>query len=429
VHFKMASPSRKFFTVHLLLFTVYLLFGCAPLLEKPVAVPEKPPAVKPVPRPPATAPQALAPVPSREIPTLTDDLDPVSLEQSVARSLQYLERFPAKRTYRFGDRRCTVQDMKDSLVFFLSIMRGADPPEVKEKRIRESFDFYRAAGQRKGGKVLFTGYYEPVLEGSFEETEIFRHPVYELPSDMVTVHLGKFRSKFKGERIVGRVAGGELVPYYNRRDIDAEGALENKGHEIAWLSDPVDVFFLHIQGSGMIRFPGGGFMQISFAGSNGRPYRGLGRMLFDSGKITEKEMSLRGIKKYLRGHPEEMTDIMSHNESYVFFRMVEEGPVGAIGVPLTGGRSIATDLDLFPRGALAFIRLRKPLFDGEGEIASWTAFSRFVLNQDTGGVIKGPARVDLFCGRGREAELTAGTLNEEGELFFLLKKKGDKALP
>jgi len=398
-------------------------------MEKPAVVPGKPPAAQPAPKPPAKAPQALVPVPSQDIPPLKDDLDQVSLERAVSRSLQYLERLSGKRTYRFGDRRCTVKEMRDSLVLFLGIMRSDEPPDVKEKRIRESFDFYRAAGQRPGGKVIFTGYYEPVLEGSLEETEAFRYPVYEVPSDMVTVHLGKFRSKYRGERIVGRVAGGEVVPYYNRRDIDAEGALEKKGHEIAWLSDPVDVFFLHIQGSGMIRFPGNGFIQISFAGSNGRPYRGLGRLLVDSGKITEKEMSLRGIKKYLREHPEEMTDIMSYNESYVFFRIVEEGPIGSIGVSLTGGRSIATDLDMFPRGALSFIRLRKPLFDREGEIASWTGFSRFVLNQDTGGVIKGPARVDLFCGRGTEAELTAGSLNEEGELFFLVKKKGGKAAP
>ncbi len=395
-----------------------LLFGCAPLLEKPLA-----------PKPPVRPPQALVPVPPQDIPPLKDDLDQVSLEQAVFRSLQYFERLSGKRTYRFGDKRYTVKEMKDSLVLFLRIMRSDDPPGVKEKRIRESFDFYKASGRKEGGKVIFTGYYEPVLEGSFEETEIFRYPVYGIPDDMVTVHLGKFRSKFRGERIVGRVANGEVVPYYNRRDIDAEGALEKKGHEIAWLPDPVDVFFLHIQGSGMIRFPEGGFMQISFAGSNGRPYRGLGRMMVDSGKITEKEMSLRSIKKYLREHPDEMTDILSYNESYVFFRIVEEGPVGSIGVPLTGGRSIATDLDIFPRGALSFIRLRKPLFDPEGEITSWTGFSRFALNQDTGGVIKGPARVDLFCGRGTKAERTAGSLKEEGELFFLVKKKGGKATP
>jgi membrane-bound lytic murein transglycosylase A len=402
----------------LIVFLIPLLYHCAPLLEKP-----------PVLKPPVRPPQALVPVPSRDIPPLKDDLDQVSLEQAVFRSLQYFERLSGKRTYRFGDKRYTVKEMKDSLVLFLRIMRSADPPGVKEKRIRELFDFYKASEQRDGGKVIFTGYYEPVLEGSLEETETFRYPVYEIPGDMVTVHLGKFRSKFKGEKIVGRVADGEVVPYYNRRNIDAEGALEKRGHEIAWLSDPVDVFFLHIQGSGMIRFPEGGFMQISFAGSNGRPYRGLGRMLVDSGKITEKEMSLRSIKKYLRAHPEEMTDILSYNESYVFFRIVKEGPVGSIGVPLTKGRSIATDLDIFPRGALSFIRLRKPVFDREGEITSWVDFSRFALNQDTGGVIKGPDRVDLFCGRGTEAERTAGSLKEEGELFFLIKKKGGKTIP
>jgi len=379
--------------------------------------------VKPVPKPPLKPSQTLIPVTEKDIPPLRDDLDTASLERAVIRSLQYFDRVPGKRTYRFGERRCTVQEMKDSLVLFLSIIRSDDLPDVKERRIRATFDFYRAVGQGAGGKAVFTGYYEPVLEGSFEETEIFRHPVYEMPDDMLTIDLGKFKNRYRGEKIIGRLENGEVVPYYNRRDIDAEGALAKRGHEIAWLSDPVDVFFLHIQGSGMIRFRDGGFMQISFAGSNGRPYRGLGRMLVDQGKITEKEMSLRSIKKYLREHPDEMTEIMSHNESYVFFRIVEDGPVGSIGVPLTGGRSIATDPDFFPRGALSFIRLRKPLFDETNGITSWAAFSRFVLNQDTGGVIKGPARVDLFCGRGREAELTAGSLKEEGDLYFFIKKK------
>lgn len=421
----------KLFALRPLPFALCLLlvFGCAPLMEKTAVVPGKPAAVKPAPKPPLKPSRALIPVPEKDIPPLRDDLDAVSLEQAVIRSLQYFDRLSAKRTFRFGDRRCTVQEMKDSLVLFLRIVRGDDPPEVQERRIRASFDFYRAAGQGRNGKAVFTGYYEPVLEGFFEETDTFRHPVYEIPDDMLTIDLGKFRNRYRGQRIIGRLESGEVVPYYDRRDIDTEGALAKRGHEIAWLSDPVDVFFLHIQGSGMIRFPDGGFMQISFAGSNGRPYRGLGRMLVDRGKITEKEMSLRSIKAYLRKHPEEMTEILSHNESYVFFRIVEQGPVGSIGVPLTGGRSIATDPDFFPRGALSFIRLRKPLFDEKNGITSWTGFSRFVLNQDTGGVIKGPARVDLFCGRGGEAELTAGSLKEEGDLFFLIKKKGEHGKP
>jgi membrane-bound lytic murein transglycosylase A len=172
-----------------------------------------------------------------------------------------------------------------------------------------------------------------------------------------------------------------------------------------------------------VRLADGGFMQVSYAESNGRPYRGIGRLLLDQGKVTEKDLSLGGIKKYLRDNPGEMAAILNHNESYVFFRIVEEGPVGSIGVPLTGGRSIATDLELFPRGALSFIRLRKPLLDENKRITSWVGFSRFVLNQDAGGVIKGPGRADVFCGRGLEAEVFAGSLSEEGELYFLVKKK------
>jgi len=139
--------------------------------------------------------------------------------------------------------------------------------------------------------------------------------------------------------------------------------------------------------------------------------------------MSMEEVSLDGIKRYLRVHPEEMFDILNCNESYVFFRIVEEGPVGSLNVPVTSGRSIATDASMFPRGALAFIRVKKPVIDKDGNIVSWEPFSRFVLNQDAGGAIKGPGRVDLFCGRGDDAEIMAGHLKEEGELYFLVRKK------
>ncbi len=415
-----------------------LVFACAPLMEQPappvpVAKPgEKPapkPAAKPAEKPAVKAGPALVPVAAKDVPPLADDLDALSLEQSVSRSLQYFNRLPEKRTCRFGSKSYTVKDLKESLLLFLDIQRSSDPPELKEKRIRESFDFYKAAGRNPNGSALFTGYYEPVLLGSFGETDTYKYPVYGVPDDLLVIDLGKFKSRYKGQRIVGRVEGREVVPYHNRREIDNEGSLEGKGAEIAWLADPVDIFFLHIQGSGVVRLAEGGFMQISYAESNGRPYRGVGRLLLDSGKITEKDLSLRSIKTYLREHPDEMSDILNHNESYVFFRIVEEGPVGSIGVPLTGGRSIATDLELYPRGALSFIRLRKPLLDESGGVKSWNRFSRFVLNQDTGGVIKGPGRVDLFCGRGTEAGMVAGSLKEEGDLYFLVKKKGKKTSP
>jgi membrane-bound lytic murein transglycosylase A len=194
------------------------------------------------------------------------------------------------------------------------------------------------------------------------------------------------------------------------------------------VNDPIDLFFMHIQGSGKIRLPDGNVMQVSYAQKNGHPYRSIGRYLLDKEKLTSSEMTHQSIKKYLREHPEELSDILNYNKSYVFFRIVENGPIGALGLTLTSGRSIATDLDLFPKGALAFVRLRKPVFDKNGNIKTWEIFSRFVLNQDTGGVIKGPGRVDLFCGTGSDAEMLAGSLKENGELYFLVKKKVNQTI-
>ncbi len=292
--------------------------------------------------------------------------------------------------------------------------------------MRQTFDVYKASGSAPSGRVLFTGYYEPLLKGSLEKTDHYRYPIYRRPDDSVVVQLGKFREKYRNERLVGRVENGELLPYFTREEIDGAGVLENKGLEIAWLADPVDIFFLHIQGSGMICLTDGKCFQVSYAQSNGRAYRSIGKLLIDSGKATREDLSMQGIKKYLREHPEEAEEILNHNESYVFFRRVEEGPVGSIGVALTGGRSIATDQTIFPRGALAFIMSKKPIIGPGGDIRSWVPFSRFVLNQDTGGAITGPGRVDLFWGRGREAEIAAGHLKEEGELYFLVLKKAKK---
>ncbi|MGZ3578720.1 MAG: murein transglycosylase A, partial [Syntrophales bacterium] len=274
---------------------------------------------------------------------------------------------------------------------------------------------------------FFTGYFEPIIEGSLERTERYSHPIYRTPDDTVVANLRKFDRKYKNEKLVGRLSNGELIPYFTRADIEEKGTLAGRNLELVWIMDPIDIFFLHIQGSGKIRLPDGSFTQVSFAQSNGRPYRSIGRYLLDKGKLTAGEISHQSIKKYLREHPEELSGIFNYNESYVFFRIVENGPIGALGLTLTSGRSIATDLELFPKGALAFIRLRKPVFEKDGNIRSWETFSRFVLNQDTGGVIKGPGRVDLFCGTGSDAEMLAGSLKENGELYFLVKKKVSRA--
>lgn len=404
-------------TLIILVLLLLLVGGCT-YFRKPPVVPAPPPPQKEGP--------PLAIVTGSDLPEFRDDLDRESLAKAVRKSLEYYKRLPERTAYRVGAERFTVRNMRESLEAFLLIIETSDSPAAMEKRVRETFDVYRASGSGPSARVLFTGYYEPVLKGSRERSEQYRYPIYRKPDDSVVVQLGKFREKYRNERLVGRFENGELVPYFTREEIDGAGVLENRGLEIAWFADPVDIFFLHIQGSGMICLADGACFQVSYAQSNGRAYRSIGKLLIDSGKATRENLSMQGIKKYLREHPEEIEGILNYNESYVFFRRVEEGPVGSIGVALTGGRSIATDQTIFPRGALAFIKTRKPVIGPGGDIRSWVPCSRFVLNQDTGGAITGPGRVDLFCGRGREAEITAGHLKEEGELYFLVLKKARK---
>jgi membrane-bound lytic murein transglycosylase A len=402
-----------------ILLIAVLLGGCTFFRKPPVVTP--PPAVPPKEVPP------LAAVAASDLPRFQDDLDRASLARALRKSLGYYARLPERTPYRMGDRRVTARDMLESLEAFLAIVESGASPSALEMRVREDFDVYRASGSWPAGRVLFTGYYEPVLKGSLAKTDVYRYPIYRKPDDSVVVHLGKFREKYKNERLIGRLENGELVPYYSREEIDGAGALENRGLEIAWFADPVDLFFLHIQGSGMICLADGSCFQVSYAQSNGRAYRSIGKLLIDSGKATRESLSMQGIKKTLRENPDQVQEILYYNESYVFFRTVEEGPVGSIGVALTGGRSIATDPAFFPRGALAFVRTRKPEIGPDGEIRSWASFSRFVLNQDAGGAITGPGRVDLFCGRGREAEIAAGHLKEDGELYFLVLKREARA--
>jgi len=390
-----------------LLLMLSFVGGCAFKIEKPVEKPLPP----------------LVLIPPEKEPFFLDDLDRESLDAAIKRSLQYYEKTAGKNTYGLDNGRVTAKELKETLLAFRNILRSNDSNWIKQKKIRNTFDVYKATGRDNQGGVLFTGYFESVLEGSRERTEKYRYPIYKTPDDVIGVNLGKFSAKYKNDKIIGRLKNGELIPYFTRADIEEKGVLAGKNLELAWVNDPIDIFFMHIQGSGTIRLPKGKHIQVSYARSNGRPYRSIGKYLRDTGKLSSSEITHQSVKRYLREHPEELSEILNHNESFIFFRIVDNGPIGALGLPLTSGRSIATDLDLFPKGALAFIKLRKPVFNKNGDIESWKTFSRFVLNQDTGGVIKGPGRVDLFCGTGHEAEMVAGSLKENGELYFLVKKK------
>jgi len=271
--------------------------------------------------------------------------------------------------------------------------------------------------------ILFTGYYQPVIEGSLAPTEEYRYPLYRTPSDLIAAEQVTLEPKMTIERVIGRAEGEQFVRYFTRREIDEVGALRGRGFEIAWVKDPVELFFLHIQGSGILSLPDGRQLNVGYAAQNGWPYRSVGRLLIDDGKVAKEEMSMQRLRRYFDENPRERNEVFAYNESYVFFRVNPEGALGSLEVPVTAGRSVATDARLFPKGALAFIQTQIPIIDSAGQLTGWRPVARFVLNQDTGGAIRGLQRADLYFGTGDEAAGLAGYMNRSGKMFFLLLKQ------
>ncbi len=355
-------------------------------------------------------------------PNFSDDLAFDGLEHSILKSITYLQKMPSDRSYQFGKDRFNAAHLMQSLQYFLDFIRTNPSNRELKKFIRSNYNVYQSIGRDQKGEVLFTGYYEPHLSGRLSPDEEFQFPIYALPTDIIKIDLAAFGDKYKGETIVGRYTGETVVPYYDRREIDEDEILAGKAEPLAWVKDPVDVFFLQIQGSGKVFLDTGQVINVHYNGTNGRPYRSIGTLLIEEQKLPKEEMSMQKIRAYLHGHPEEMASVLNHNPSYVFFKLESEGPLGYISVLLTPGRSIALDRRIFPPAALAFIQTKKPLVDSAGQIDRWTDFNRFVLNQDTGGAIRGPGRADLFWGNGPYAEIAAGHLAHTGKLYFLILK-------
>ena len=404
--FSMAINSvRKVFFTIIVFPIVAIAIGCYPVLKKEAQQPE----------------EAL-----RQIhlfsPEFSDDMDPDSLALAVRRSVEYLDHLSPEIVFHYGPDEFTGKQVRESHEAFLDLLSKRLAPDDLSREIRRRFRIYQASGRVGDRRVLFTGYYEPVYDATLAPDEIFRYPLYRQPDDLLRIDLSLFNEKFKGENIIARIEGNKVVPYYSRRLIEEEGVLTGKGLEMAWLKDPLDVAFLHVQGSGRLRLPDGKELPVHYWASNGRPYRSIGRYMIEKGFLKREEISMQAIRKYLTENPEVLNDVLNYNPSYVFFQQVEDGPSGSIGALLTPGRSIALDSRVFPRGALGFIVCQKPSLNEQGEIAGWTQFFRFVVNQDTGGAIRGAGRVDIFCGSGPYAELTAGHLRHEGELYILIKK-------
>jgi membrane-bound lytic murein transglycosylase A len=372
-----------------------------------------PPGPRPLPEPPPiTAGEALRPV---QVPAgLADDADAEGLLLALAESRRVLEAAPA-RELGFGPDRVPASAVAAQLAELERLVRsGLSGAELLEELLGRWRLYESAAGE---GGVLFTGYYEGSLRGSRREHGPYRVPLYRPPPGLVTADLGLFAQELAGRRISGLLDGKRLVPVPARAEI-ARGALAGRGLELLWVDDPVEAFFVEIQGSARVSLDDGTQISVGYAEKNGHPYRPIGALLRDEDKIPREKMSAQAIKAYLRESPHEQRRVFDHNPSVVFFRE-RRGPEGSTGAIVTAGRSIATDSKLFPPGALALIRTSVPVLDEHGGRIGEELLVRLVLNQDTGGAIRGPGRVDLFTGYGPEAEALAGQLQHRGSLYFL----------
>ena len=281
---------------------------------------------------------------------------------------------------------------------------------------------------------LFTGYYEPSLRGSRQRRPGYDVPIYGLPPDLVQVDLGQFRSDWRGQRTAGRVQNGFLRPYDDRAAIEA-GKLGDKAPVLAWAADPVDAFFLQIQGSGRIELADGGLMRVGFAGQNGHAYTAIGRVLIERGVLAREDVTMPRLKQWLAENPAEAPALLRENKSFVFFRELPppaaigpdgprpDGPLGAQGLPLSPGRSLAVDRSHLAMGLPLWLAASRPDAQaGEAQI------NRLMLAQDTGGAIRGAVRGDVFWGHGDDAEAIAGAMKHPGRYWLLLPKSVAAAL-
>jgi len=402
---KMGGWLRRAFLFSPMLLIFLILWGCHPALRKEVTKPE----------------DALTRV-RFSYPEFRDDMDLASLETAVNHTLSYLNRQNPDQVFEYGKDKYSCRYVVESQKTLLDLIRTSKSTEEFNKAVRKDFILYKAKGGPQHEKVLFTGYYEPTYPASVNPDTVYKYPIYRKPDDLLQIDLSPFREELKGKSIVARIEGKKVVPYYSRREIEDQRSLSGRRLEIAWLKDPLDVSFLQIQGSGRLKLPDSSIMRVGYEASNGRPYQSIGRYMLEKGLLSREEVSMQSIRKYLTEHREAQAEVLNYNPSYVFFRTVDGGPFGSINVPLTPGRSLALDSRLFPKGALCFVLTKKPVLDSKNRIAGWNEFSRFMLNQDTGGAIKGAGRADLFWGSDDYAEIAAGHMKHEGDLYVLIKK-------
>ena len=296
---------------------------------------------------------------------------------------------------------------------------GQHDADSLRRFFQEQFRPYQVLNADRSSNGMVTGYYEPLLHGSRTRTDRYRFPLYGVPEDLLVVELDALFPELKGQRVRGRIDGRRVVPYFTRGQIQ-EGEAPVLGHELLWVEDAVELFFLHVQGSGRVRLPDGEIVRIGYADHNGHPYRSIGRALIDRGELAPSKASMQGIKAWAREHPEKLPALLAENPAFVFFRELPgnaNGPIGSLNVPLTPRRSIAVDPGSVPLGAPVYLATTWPNTN--------TALNRLMLAQDTGSAIKGGVRADFFWGFGDDAGKLAGRMKQSGSMWVLLPKDFD----
>ncbi len=387
-----------------------LLSACAtrPPVEPPAPLPAPVPVPAPTPVPPAPIPTPAAAYPT---------LKPVAWS-----SVNFWQDDHLGEAWTAFLRSCATLVKQSGWQAVCGEAMSMAPPDDKTARafFEQRFQPWQATQEDGTPDGLITGYYEPLLKGDRIRTKRARYPLYAAPDDLITVDLASVYPELKSLRLRGRLVGNKLVPYPTRKEIEtsAQGAGNGfRGKPIAWAEDPVDLFFLQIQGSGRIELPDGSHMRVGYADQNGYPYQSIGKLLVERGELKLEQASMQGIKDWGAKHPDKLPELLASNPSFVFFRELPDGlpgPLGSLGVPLTGGRSIAVDPKYIPLGTPVFLATTQP--------NSTQPLNRLVMAQDSGGAIRGGVRADFFWGFGNAAGELAGRMKQRGRMWVLLPK-------
>ena len=377
---------------------------------------------------------------TKSIPELADDLDFESLKAGLQKNIDFIKTSNRINSeIVFGPTRIKKDKYISAIQYLLDQSKDQ---QTFNRLVKEKFDFYEVYGSEEWGQIKATSYYSPLIKGNIKKSKKYSQPLYSTPQDMVLLDVDAYVADFpkwkifkeqvleqrnsksvvRGRLITEKDSLARMVPYYKREDIDEKNVIKDKDSVIVWV-DPIDSFFLQIQGSGVIELPDGHRFTVGYENQNGHSYVAIGSYLLD--KIPREKMSMQAIEEHLRSlSKKEAQKIMNLNPSYVFFQKIDSLPLTFLGAEVVDGRTVATDSSLFPKGTLAFLQFEKPVFENSNSVEPkvWVPASRFVIDQDTGGAIRGPARLDLYAGSGEHAAQFAGVMKNPARLYYLVPK-------